>query len=89
MVRLEDLKRGSVVKGVLPSASVSVVDVKWHGSNVVELTYKDEAGRLGNNLIYRDQESTLEIIEAGKTWGFDTDGSLFRLVAEEIGRAHV
>lgn len=82
VARLEDLKRGALVTGVTPSGPIAVVDVKWHGANVIELTYKDTAGRLGNALIYRDQEPTLEVIESGKAWSFDTDGSLFRLVSE-------
>lgn len=82
MARLEDLKRGALVTGVTPSGPVSVVDVKWHGANVIELTYKDSTGKLGNALVYRDQEPALEVIEAGKAWNFDSDGSLFRLVAE-------
>ncbi len=32
MGRLEDLKRGASVKGILPDGLVTVVDVKWHGS---------------------------------------------------------
>ena len=40
MARLEDLKRGACVKGVVPGGQVTVVDVKWHGSAVVEVTYK-------------------------------------------------
>jgi len=47
MARLEDLRRGALVKGVLPGGPVTVVDVKWHGSTVIELTYKDAGGRLG------------------------------------------
>ena len=46
---LEDLKRGASVKSVLPDGLVTVVDVKWHGSAVVELTYKDAAGRVGRD----------------------------------------
>ena len=41
LARLEDLSKGALVKGIIPGTSVSVVDVKWHGSDVVELTYKD------------------------------------------------
>src|SRR5207249_3145931 len=59
MARLEDLTRGAAVKGVLPDGLVTVVDVKWHGSTVVELTYRDAAGRLGSELLYRDREPTL------------------------------
>ena len=82
MARLEDLTRDASVRGILPDRLVTVVDIKWHGSNVVELTYKDGSGRLGNELIYRDREPTLEIASTGKPWNFDGDGSLFRLVSE-------
>ena len=51
MARLEDLTKGTSVRGVLPDGMVTVVDVKWHGSSVAELTYKDAAGRLGHALL--------------------------------------
>lgn len=82
MARLEDLTRSASVKGVLPNGTVTVVDVAWHGSNVVELTYKDSAGRLGSELLYRDREPTLEVLDVGRAWSFESDGSLFRLVSE-------
>ena len=76
------MTRSASVKGVLPNGTVTVVDVAWHGSNVVELTYKDSAGRLGSELLYRDREPTLEVLDAGRAWSFESDGSLFRLVSE-------
>ncbi len=82
MTKLEEIKRGCLLKGLLPSGTVSVVDVKWHGSTVVELTYKDAAGRPGNELLYRNRESDLEVISEGKSWSFDAKGDLFRLVSE-------
>src|SRR5215211_8844763 len=82
MARLEDLTRGAAVKGILPNGLVTVVDVKWFGSAVVELTYKDRTGRLGSELLYRDREPTIEIAEAGRPWSFDGDGALLRLVSE-------
>ena len=82
MARLEDLTRGALVKGVLPNGSVSVVDVKWHGSAVAELTYKDGSGHLGHELLYRDREPELEVLSVGPYWSFDGDGALFRLVSE-------
>ena len=45
MTKLEDLKRGATVRGILPDRLVTVVDVKWYGSAAVELTYKDAAGK--------------------------------------------
>jgi hypothetical protein len=56
MARLEDLTRGAAVRGILPDGLVTVLDVKWYGAAVVELTYKDAAGRPGNQLLYRDDE---------------------------------
>ncbi len=82
MARLEDLKNGASVRGILPDCLVTVVDVKWHGSAVVELVYKDPAGRLGNELLYRDREATIEVATAGRPWSFDGDGALLRLVSE-------
>jgi hypothetical protein len=48
MARLEELTRGASVKGVLSNTLVTVVDVKWPGSSVDELVYKDSGGRLGD-----------------------------------------
>ena len=82
MARLEELKRGATVKGILPDGFITVVDVSWIGSVAIELTYKDSKGKLANELIYRDREGDLEILESGKPWSFDGDPDLFRLVSE-------
>lgn len=82
MARLEDLKRGAIVRGISPSGAVTVVDAKWHGSDVVELTYKDGSGGAGNVLLYRDRESTLEIVQQERSWSFEADGAMLRLVSE-------
>lgn len=81
-MRLEELIKGSSIKGILPNQLVTVVDVKWFGSDVVELTYKDASGRPGNELLYRDRELTLEILTQDSPWSFNADGSLLRLVCE-------
>jgi|SRR5215472_1769114 len=66
MAKLEDLKRGAAVKGILADCLVTVVDVKWYGAAAIELTYKDPAGKPGVVLLYRDREPSLEIVEAGR-----------------------
>ncbi len=82
MGKLEDLKQGTQVKGIDPSGPVTIINVKWFGSDVVELTYRDQNGQPHTELLYRDRESELDVLEAGVPWAFDADGELFRLVSE-------
>jgi hypothetical protein len=91
MATLEQLKPNCAVRGILPNAVVTVVSVQWFGSGAVELTYKDPTGRVANELLYRDREANLEIVEQGRPWSFDGDGALFRLVSEaqRIHLAHL
>jgi len=91
VTKLEDLKRGTSVRGVLPDQLVTVVDAKWYGTTALELTYKDNTGRPGNLLLYRDDEPRLEVLTAGQAWTFDGDGALLRLVSEanRIRLAHL
>jgi superfamily II DNA or RNA helicase len=88
---LEDLQPNAAVRGVLPDNLVTVVSVQWFGSEALELTYKDAAGRVANMLLYRHDEPRLEVVEHGRPWSFDGDGSLFRLVSEaqRIRLAHL
>ena len=91
MSRLEDLQPNAAVKGILPDSLIMVVSVKWFGSEAIELTYKDPAGRVANQLLYRHDEPCIEIVEQGRPWSFDGDGALFRLVSEahRIQLAHL
>jgi superfamily II DNA or RNA helicase len=83
MARLEDLTKGALARGVLADRAVKVVDVEWHGSNAITLTFTDEStGKPGQELLYRDDESRLSIEQGGRAWSMDADGSLFRLVSE-------
>ena len=77
MPRLEDLTPGAQVKGILPGGPVTVISAKWHGTNVLELTYKDGEGRTDQALLYRDNEPALKIIEPGRQWSFTADGSVY------------
>ena len=91
MAKLEDLQPNATVNGILPGCQVTVVGTQWFGSEALELTYKDAEGRVANVLLYRDDEDRLELVEQGRPWSFDGDGSLFRLVSEanRIRLAHL
>ncbi|MGN2391021.1 helicase-related protein [Pelomicrobium sp. G1] len=90
-MKLEDLTPGASVRGILPDAAVTVVNVQWHGSDALTLVYRDPAGKLADEILYRHDEQRLEIVEQGRPWSFDGDGTTFRLVAEahRIRLAHL
>ena len=90
-MKLEELKPGATVSGVLEHGPVTVVNVQWFGTEALELTYKTSEGTVANELLYRDSESRLKVVEGGRPWSFDGDGALFRLVSEahRIRLAHL
>ncbi len=91
MARLEDLTPYAAVRGILPNALVTVINVQWHGSAAVELTYKTPEGKVANELLYRHDEVRIDVVTIGRPWSFDGDGGLFRLVSEaqRIRLAHL
>ncbi|MCF8168452.1 MAG: DEAD/DEAH box helicase, partial [Rhodoferax sp.] len=68
-----------------------VVSIQWFGTEALEITYKTPSGKVANELLYRHDESRLQIVEKGRPWSFDGDGALFRLVSEaqRIRLAHL
>ncbi|HLI57121.1 MAG TPA: helicase-related protein, partial [Actinomycetota bacterium] len=78
-----DLTKGALVRGVLSDRAVKVVDVDWHGSGALTLTYTDDStGKPSQDLLYREDEARLSVEQAGRAWSMDADGQLFRLVSE-------
>ena len=90
-MQLEDLQPRCAVRGVHPDGLVTVVSVQWFGSEALELTCKTPAGTVANELLYRHDETRLEVVVQGRPWSFDGDGALFRLVSEaqRIRLAHL
>jgi SNF2 family DNA or RNA helicase len=82
IARLDELTKGALIGGVVADRAVTVVDVTWHGSEVLTLTYRTADGSVAERLIYREDEPSLTIVEAGKPWSFDGDGEAFKLVSE-------
>ena len=91
MSKLEDLTPDAAVRGIRPDSSVTVVSVQWHGTDVIILTYRTPTGQLGEEVLFRDSESRIEVVEQGRPWSFDGDGGLLRLVSEasRIKLAHL
>lgn len=82
MAALEEIKPGSVVEGLVPGKTVSIVKVTWHGSATMTVVFQDADGKLGDQLLFRSDEHRLRLAERGRQWAFDGDGALFRLVSE-------
>ena len=91
MSKLEELTVGSSVSGLVNNESVQIVAVKWHGSSVMTVTYKNSQGMLANQLVYREDESRLQVEEDNLPWSFDADGDMVRLASEafRINLAHL
>ena len=88
MARLEDLTHGTYVEGLVPGQVVTIIDAKWHGANVLEVTYKDAGGSRDSELLYRDDEPRLGLAQQGRPWSYDGDPAAFRL-ASEACRIHL
>ena len=90
MTRLENITAGSIITGIA-NGPVTVVAVQWHGTTVLEVTFKDTKGRLASQLLYRESEETIGVLEKNLPWSFDADANLLRLVSEayRINLAHI
>ncbi|QDT30040.1 RNA polymerase-associated protein RapA [Gimesia panareensis] len=84
MVRLEDITKNATVKGILANAAVKIIDAKPIGSNALKVVYEAPDGATDQEILYRDREPTLELVESGRPWSFTGDGNLFRLVSEAL-----
>jgi superfamily II DNA or RNA helicase len=91
MAKLEDIKAGTMLKGITGAEPVSVIAVKWHGTTALSITYRHTDGTLGDRLLFRSNETNLELAQPSTHWGFDGDANTFRLISEayRIHLAHL
>jgi len=91
MARLEEIDKGSIIRGVLPDQAVTVVDVEWVGDDSVDLTFRNSDGDTDSQLLFRHDEEKLHVVEGEDLWDFSGDGRTLRLVSEakRIQLAHL
>ena len=94
MIKLEDLKKGMRIRGLVPNQIVTLIAVEGFGSEGsdsygVTVDYRLRDGELGEILLFRDSEPKLCIVE--DVWPFDADGKELCLVSEayRIDLAHL
>ena len=80
-MRLEELKVGEKLSGIVPAEPVDVLALTEHGPDAIELTYKRPTGELAQRILYRTDEASLLSVDGGAR-PFDADPSDFRLAAE-------
>lgn len=91
MARLEEITVGSGVKGIAGNEAVTVVAVKWHGTNAMTVTFRNSGGNVAEQILYREDEEKIHVADDSLPWSFDADANLLRLTSEayRIHLAHL
>ncbi|MFA7692406.1 MAG: helicase-related protein [Candidatus Hydrogenedentales bacterium] len=91
MARLEDIVVGARVTGITGSEPVDIVAVTWHGSTAITVTHRNAQGTVEEQLLFRDDEEQLGVLEGRLLWSFDGDAALLKLSSEayRINLAHI
>ena len=90
MLELEDIKKDAQIRGIQSEDIVRVVQVERIGDDALTVYYKDGQGRLGERMLFRSDEESLDLAKAGRPWSFDAPGEDFKLALEacRIDLAH-
>ena len=91
MLKLEEITTHAAITGIEPGQVVRVVTTEPVGDNALTVYYKTSDGRLLERMLFRTDEATLALAEAGRPWAFDAPGAAFKLAAEayRITLAHL
>jgi len=81
-MRLEEINPGSSLSGIIPGKNAEVVAIEWIGEQAINLVYRDAEGVVGQRTLYRDEETSIEVVSKGRRWSFDANGADLRLVTE-------
>jgi hypothetical protein len=90
MFAFDDIKPGSRLRGLDAAGIAEVVRVSRFGADALNLVFRVQ-GRIAERLVYRGEEKSFELVEAGRAYAFDADGGLLRLASEayRIRLAHL
>jgi superfamily II DNA or RNA helicase len=81
-MRLEDIKPGTSLGGLEPTAVATVVAVVPIADGAVQVIYKTPDGALKDRLLGRSDEAAIDIATQGRPWAFDGNGEDFKLAVE-------
>jgi helicase domain protein len=63
MAKLEDITVGATILGLAGNVPVHVLATKWYGNTALEVTFKDAQGQPANQLLYREDEQRLSVVD--------------------------
>ena len=91
MAKLEELRPGVWVSGLVPDGRVEVVAVTWHGDDALEVIYRRPDAAVDSRLLSRSDEPRMSVSSEDRKWSLDADGELFKLLSEarRIQLAHL
>ena len=82
MLKLEEITKNAAITGIEPGQVVRIVTTEPVGDNALTVYYKTADGRLLERMLFRTDEATLSLAEAGRPWAFDAPGAAFKLAVE-------
>lgn len=91
MLKLEDIKVGAQVCGLLGDEVVQIVQAFPVGEAALTVYFKNSQGQLGEQMLFRSDEARLHIAVTSRSWAFDAPGAEFKLGLEayRISQAHL
>lgn len=57
MTKLEDVKNGSRISGIVAGQAAEIVSVEWIGDQAINVVYRDPAVGIAQATLYRDNET--------------------------------
>lgn len=79
MAKLEDIKNGSRISGIVANQSVEVVSVEWIGQQAINVVYRVPTAGIAETTLYRDDEPRLAVEQASRSLLIDADMTILRL----------
>ncbi len=89
-MRIDELKSGLRVRGLVAAGDVTIVAVEPHGGSVANVVFRADDGGIADRLVTSEDAARCERADE-RRWTFDADGATFKLASEarRIELAHL
>jgi superfamily II DNA or RNA helicase len=83
-MKLEEITAGTLIQGVEPDQAVTVVSISSLGSESINVIYRTQDNQLRERMLFRSDESQIQISQSGRPWAFDAPTDSFKLATEAL-----